>query len=43
MLQHAAYTLMESHLLFTLMCHKTIKITSTVQAAQRVLVNLVPL
>jgi hypothetical protein len=42
MLQHAVSTLMESHLLYTLMFHKIIRITSTVQAAQPVPVNQVP-
>jgi hypothetical protein len=41
MLQHAVSTLMESHLLSTLMFHKITKITSTVQAVRPVLVNLV--
>jgi hypothetical protein len=43
MLQHEAFTLMESHLLYTLMFHKITRITYTVQAAQRVLVSQVPL
>jgi hypothetical protein len=43
MLQHVVFTLMESHLLFMLMFHKITKIIYTVQAAQLVLVNLVPL
>jgi hypothetical protein len=41
MLQHAGSTVMESHLLSTLMFHKITKITSTVQAVRPVLVNLV--
>jgi hypothetical protein len=41
MLQHAVSTLMESHLLCTLMFHKITRITSTVQAAQLVPVNQV--
>jgi hypothetical protein len=43
MLQHAVSTLMESHLLYTLMFHKITRITSTVQAAQLAPVNQVPL
>jgi hypothetical protein len=43
MLQHVESTLMESHLLSTLMFHKITRITSTAQAAQLVLVNQVPL
>jgi hypothetical protein len=39
MSRHAASTLMESHLLYMLMFHKTTRITSTDQAAQLVLVN----
>jgi hypothetical protein len=43
MLQHAVSTLMESHLLCTLMFHKITRIISTVQAEQLVPVNLVRL
>jgi hypothetical protein len=43
MLQHAVSTLMESHLLYTLMFHKITRITFTAQAAPLVLVNQVPL
>jgi hypothetical protein len=39
MLLPAEFTLMESHLLYTLMFHKITRITSTAQAAQPVLVN----
>jgi hypothetical protein len=42
MLQHAVSTLMESHLLYTLMFLKITRITSTAQAAQLVPVNQVP-
>jgi hypothetical protein len=41
MLQHVEFTLMESHLLYTLMFHKITRITFTAQAAQLVPVNLV--
>jgi hypothetical protein len=41
MLQHVESTLMESHLLYTLMFHKIIRITSTAQAAQLAPVNQV--
>jgi hypothetical protein len=41
MLQHAVFTLMESHLLYMLMFHKITRITSTAQAAQLVQVNQV--
>jgi hypothetical protein len=43
MLQLAASMLMESHLLCTSMFHKITRITCTVQAAQLVLENQVPL
>jgi hypothetical protein len=43
MLQHVEFTLMESRLLYMLMFHKITRITSTVQAAQLVPVNQVPL
>jgi hypothetical protein len=43
MSQHVVSTLMEYHLLFTLMFHKTTRIISTAQAAQLVPVNLAPL
>jgi hypothetical protein len=43
MLQLAVFTLMEFHSLFTLMFHRITRITYTVQAAQRVLVNQVRL
>jgi hypothetical protein len=43
MLQRAVSTLMESHLLCTLMFLKITRITSTVQAVQPVPVNQVPL
>jgi hypothetical protein len=39
MLQHVVFTLMESHLLYTLMFHKITKTISTVQAAQHELEN----
>jgi hypothetical protein len=42
MLQHVVFTLMESHLLYTLMFHKITRITSTAQAAQLVPVNQAP-
>jgi hypothetical protein len=41
MLRRAVSTLMESHLLYTLMFHKITRIISTVQAAQLVPVNQV--
>jgi hypothetical protein len=41
MLQRVASTLMESHLLFTLMSHKIIRITSIAQAEQLVPANQV--
>jgi hypothetical protein len=40
-LQHAESMLMESHLLYTLMFHKIIRITYIVQAAQPAPVNQV--
>jgi hypothetical protein len=43
MLQHVVSTLMESHLLFTLMFHKITRTISTVQAAQHVPENQAPL
>jgi hypothetical protein len=43
MLQREVSMLTESHLLYTLMFHKIIRITSTAQAAQLVLENQVPL
>jgi hypothetical protein len=43
MSQHAEFTLMESHLLFTLMFHKITRITCTDQAEQLVLANQVQL
>jgi hypothetical protein len=43
MSQHVESTLMESHLLYTLMFHKITRITYTVQDAQLVPVNQVPL
>jgi hypothetical protein len=39
MLQHVESTLMESHLLYTLIFHKITRITCTVQAAQLALAN----
>jgi hypothetical protein len=39
MLQHAESTLMESHLLFTLIFHKITRITCTVQVVQLALAN----
>jgi hypothetical protein len=39
MLQHAESTLMESHLLCTLIFHKITRITYTVQVAQLALAN----
>jgi hypothetical protein len=42
-LQRVVFTSMESHLLYTLMFRKTIRITSTVQVAQLVLANQVQL
>jgi hypothetical protein len=43
MLQHAVSTLMESHLLCTLMFRKITRITSTVQAVPHAPVNQVQL
>jgi hypothetical protein len=41
MLQHVESTLTESHLLYTLMCHKITRIIYTVLAVQPVPVNQV--